>query len=295
MARIKALSIYGYTDFRSYLSDFYAYRKQLPGGYSYRMFSRDAGFSSPNILKLVIEGKRNIGEKSFQSFINALKLEPKMGEYFVCLVRLNQSKTDSEKEIHFQKLRLLTPHSRKRKLSGEAYDYLNHWLNPLIREMVSLEGFCADPYWISRRIYKHVSTDEISKSLQFLIRENYIAQNDQGNFISNEMMVLSSDEIRSLSIRNYHRGMLELAKEMIQILDLDQREYGALTVRLPRNKMQELKDKLKAFRQDIHLWSIEQTKPENVQSKSLKSDPDLDVIIQLNMQMFPLSKAGSGS
>lgn len=291
MARIKPLSIYGYTDYRLYLADYYVYRKQLPGGYSYRTFSRDAGFSSPNILKLVIENKRNIGEKSLHSFAAALKLDSRMADYFSCLVKMNQSVSDTEKETFLKKIRLLTPHSKKRKLGTEGFDYLNHWLNPVIREMVTLDGFNADPYRISRSLYKHASIDEITKSLQFLIKEKFISINDDGQYIDHEAMILSSDEIKNLSIRNYHRKMLDLAKEMIQVLEIDEREYGALTMKVPRNKIHELKEKIKAFRQDIHLWSIEQIKStHNADNTKISEASDGDVIVQLNMQMFPLSK-----
>ena len=50
------------------------FRKDGKRGYSYRAFSKAAGFSSPNVLKLVIEGKRNIGPEAVENFITALGL-----------------------------------------------------------------------------------------------------------------------------------------------------------------------------------------------------------------------------
>jgi len=46
--RATTLSVYGYTDYRAYLRNFYDMRKESERGYSYRAFSKAAGFSSPN-------------------------------------------------------------------------------------------------------------------------------------------------------------------------------------------------------------------------------------------------------
>lgn len=94
----RILSVFGYTDYRTYLRDFYDFRKDGQHGYSYRTFSKSAGFASPNILKLVVDGERNISPEAVQKFVKALGLKGQMADYFATLVRLNQAKTDVDKE-----------------------------------------------------------------------------------------------------------------------------------------------------------------------------------------------------
>ena len=283
-SRRPSLSVYGYTDHKLYLNDYYEHKKSLPGGYSYRTFSRDAGFSSPNILKMVIEGKRNIGEKSLDNFAKALRLEGKMKEYFINMVRMNQATTDPQRERFYKNLRKLIPHSRKRMLNGETFDYLSHWINPVIREMVELKEFSPDPYWISNLLHMAPSFKEISKSMQFLKKENFIKQDNKGRFHATENMVVTSEDIKNLSIRNYHRAILDLAKEMITILPVEDREFGALTIKIKEQDLKELKQKIKAIRQDLHMWSLEH----EVSSDSPKKGKE--VIVQINLQMFPHTK-----
>jgi len=54
------LAVYAYLDYRAFLRDYYAERKAASRAFSYRAFSKRAGVSAPNYLKLVIDGKRSL-------------------------------------------------------------------------------------------------------------------------------------------------------------------------------------------------------------------------------------------
>jgi len=263
----KTFTVYGYTNFRTYLKDFYEFRKDSQRGYSYRAFSKSAGFASPNILKLVIDGERNISPEATQKFIKALNLSGQMAEYFATLVKMNQAKSDGDKEYYFSILQKLTPQAKKRELNTESHKYLSHWLYPVIREMTTLKEFRDDPYWISRRIYGKASINEITQALQFLTQEGFVEKVD-GRLTMKDNMVLSSDEVKSLSIRNYHRQMLD-----------EEREFGAVTFTIPETAVLELKYKLKQFRSELHTWAMQ-----------VAEDKGGELIIQVNAQMYPHTK-----
>ena len=273
------LSVYGYTDYRAYLKDYYEFRKDSGRGYSYRSFSKSAGFSSPNILKLVIEGQRNISPEATEKFNKALGLSGQMAEYFSTLVRMNQAKGDTDKEYYFKILKKLTPRAKRRDLNSQEHKYMSHWLFPVIREMVNLPGFRDDPHWISRRLNQKVSFAEINSALVFLIKEGYIQKDAKGKYSTSDNMVISSDEIRSLAIRNFHRMMLEQAKYSLEALDIDQREFGALILNIPGDALEELKYKLKKFRSEVHTWAMQVT-----------DEKKGEIVTQLNFQMYPHTK-----
>jgi uncharacterized protein (TIGR02147 family) len=274
--REKYLSVYGYTDYRKYLKDFYDFKKDGSHGYSFRAFSKAAGFSSPNILKLVMDGQRNIGADAMQKFIAGLCLPEQMAAYFRVLVKFNQAKDDTEKVELFEELRRLTPQAKRRQLNAESLHYVSHWLHPVIREMVSLDEFRDDPYWISRRINSEASVQEITSALQFLIKEGFIEKTPEGNFVARDNMVLSSDEVKSLVIRKYHRQMLDQAKDALENLPIDSREFGALTFVLPEGSLGELKYKIKQFRSELHTWAMQ-----TVENGSG------EIVVQVNIQMYP--------
>lgn len=274
----RVLSIYGYTNFRTYLRDYYDFRKDSQRGYSYRAFSKAAGFTSPNILKLVIDGERNISPEATLKFAKALNIKGQMSEYFATLVKMNQARSDTDKEYYFSILQKLTPQAKKRDLNSESHKYLSHWLYPVIREMTALTEFRDDPYWISRRIYGKASINEISQAIQFLLQEGFVEKID-GKLVNKDNMVLSSDEVRSLSIRNYHRQMLDQAKESLENIPVEEREFGAVTFSIPESAIVELKYKLKQFRRDLHTWAMQVTE-----------DKGGELIIQVNAQMYPHTK-----
>ncbi len=275
----RRLNVYGYVDYRAYLKDFYGFRKGSERGYSYRTFSKAAGFTSPNILKLVVDGERNLGQEAIHKFLKALNLSGPMADYFVALVNMNQSKSDEEKEKWFQEMMRLTPYAKRRELNPEALKYLSHWIYPVLREMVTLQDFRDDPYWIARRLNGKATPGEITSALQFLLEEGFIAKKDDGKYEATDHMVISSDELKSLAIRNYHRQMLEQAKEFLEALPLEKREFGALTFLLPESALEELKFKIKTFRSDLHTWAIQ-----------VAQDSTDQVVVQTNFQMYPHTK-----
>jgi uncharacterized protein (TIGR02147 family) len=279
------LVVYGYTNYRKYLLDYYEFKKAGPRGFSYRSFSKAAGFSSPNAVKLIIEGNRNLGVESVPKIIKALGLAGPMAEYFKALVAMNQAPNDDEKQVFFNQMQKLIPHSKKRDLNAEGLRYLSHWLYPTIREMVEFSEFRDDPYWIARRLVFQASISEISQALKFLIEEMFIEKSPQG-FKAGDQMVLSSDEVRSLAIRNYHRQMLDLARQSLESLPMEQREFGALTLNLPESALPELKFKLKEIRKNLHEWGLQVAQNHRLQGESH------DSVTQINFQMFPLAKRG---
>lgn len=279
--RPRQLSAFGYTDYRQYLKDFYAFRKESERGYSFRQFSKDAGFTSPNMLKLVMDGERNLTRDSLEKFVKGLRLEGAMADYFRALVRMNQAQTSEEKSLHYNELKRLTPNAKKRDLAADTVEYLSHWLYPVLREMCQIASFQDDPYWIARRLNGRATVKEISAALRFLLDKGFITRTPEGRFIAEDNMVLTSDEVRSLAIRSYHKAMLDQAKDYLDDLDTAEREYGALTFLLPSEKVPELKFKMKEFRRALHLWALE----------ACETTPD-ECVVQVNMQMYPQTKRG---
>ncbi|MBD3242678.1 MAG: TIGR02147 family protein [Chitinivibrionales bacterium] len=79
-----------YHDYREYLRDFYHFKKRTNPYYSYRLFSMKAGFKAPNLLKLVMDGKRNLTRQSVVKFAKALRLDELETERFRAMVLRNQ-------------------------------------------------------------------------------------------------------------------------------------------------------------------------------------------------------------
>lgn len=78
--------IFDYHDYRIFLKDFFDYSKEKNGKFSFRFFAQRAGFNSGSILKLVIDGKKNLTNESINKISNGFKLKKREYEFFEKLV-----------------------------------------------------------------------------------------------------------------------------------------------------------------------------------------------------------------
>src|SRR5438045_8662218 len=95
-------NLFEYEDYRKYLKDLYDFQKKNRRSFSFRFFSHHAGFTSPNYLKLVMDGARNLTEESIQKFANGFKLNQQETDFFKNLVFFTQAKTSEEKSRYYE-------------------------------------------------------------------------------------------------------------------------------------------------------------------------------------------------
>ncbi|NRA66262.1 MAG: TIGR02147 family protein [Pseudobacteriovorax sp.] len=278
------LDIFQYQDFRLYLADYYAKQKAESAGFSYRQFSKRCGFSSPNFLKLVIDGKRNLSAESISIFIRVIGLNAKEGMFFRSLVEFCQEKDDQRKADLLQVMAKLRPFADERSIDDDSVQYMSHWLYPVIREMAERPDFCDDPYWISRRLNGRTSVRDIRTVLDFLFKAKFIVKSEDGSFSCQDKIVISSDEVKNLALRQYYRTILDQGKDMLSDLALEEREFGSLILTMPVTRLADFKQRLKEFRRSIHKWALDAVVDEAEAPAQ---------VVQFNFQMFPQTKGKS--
>src|SRR3954463_10305239 len=94
-ASIRRPIVFNYEDFRFFLKESFYYLKTT-SAFSYRKFNLEAGFTSPNYLKRVIDGDRNLSSSSIPKCAKALRLNQQENWFFENLVFFNQSKSVEE-------------------------------------------------------------------------------------------------------------------------------------------------------------------------------------------------------
>src|SRR5215510_14248092 len=118
--------IHSYLDYRQFLRDRFRQLKKS-GKNTHRSLSKKAGFASPNFLKLVMEGERNLSERSIGQVAVAFDLNEREREFFAALVRFNQAKGLEEKEALYQELKLRRPDLSLQRLEHSQFEYLKDW------------------------------------------------------------------------------------------------------------------------------------------------------------------------
>ena len=268
--------IFEYLDYRKFLADYYLQAKEHNRAFSYRYFSRKAGYSSPNFLKLVIDGQRNISNESIGRFAQALKLNNAQSRFFANLVAFNQATTGEEKNQAFERVAASRRFRQARKLDRDFYVYLSHWYYPAIREMVARRDFVEDPEWIASQLLPPIQPAQAKACLELLIELGLVSRDSSGRLTRGEASITTGHEVRSLAIGNYHRQMLERAAESIELVKSENRDISALTVSISSETVAELKGRIHDFRELL--------------IDRCDRDEEPDAVYQINIQLFPLTK-----
>jgi uncharacterized protein (TIGR02147 family) len=275
MASRAAVDVFGYRDYRAFLRAYYERRKAEKGGFSHAEFSKGIGLRSPNYLKLVIDGSRNLTADLAHRFGQATGLRDEALSYFCTLVAFNQGKTARERGLHYEKLQSFRRFRATHKLDAAQSAYYAQWFIPAIYELSARKDFDEDPRWIARSLLPPISPKQAAHALEVLGELGLLSRDGRGKLVQNDAVVETTDGPLGHHVVQFHRAMMERAAESLDLVPRDEREIGALTFCLSEARMLELKRELEAFREQLLLRFMKDERPERV--------------VQVNLQMFPLS------
>ncbi len=260
------ISPFDFLDYRAFLRAWYEEAKSS-FGFSLRMFSRLAGFQSPNMYKRVMDGERNLTDGSLNKFIKGLKLDRQQRDYFRALVCFNQAKSESHKKQYYRKLVKLRQYYELKPLSIDHYEYWTHWYHPVIRELIVAADFDGSLKNIASRLVPAVDEKTVLESIRLLERLRFIRRlNDNGRLRweqAEPLVSTGADAVSKISMQ-YHQNMLGIVKERLPAIAKEQRDVSALTLGIARKRLPQLKQKIQEFRREILQLVADDDKPEDV-------------------------------
>jgi len=275
-ARKVDVRVYDFLDYRAYLRAHYEAAKRTQRSFSFRSFSKLAGLRSPNFLKLVIEGDRNLGADSVPRFCVALALEGPEAEFFADLVAFNQATSLAEKNRAFERISASRRFRAARRIDGDLFAYLSHWYNPAIRELAGRADFSEDPRWIASQVRPRISPTEAAEAMRLLLSLGLLVRDaNSGRILRGEPTLTTEHEVRSLGAAAFHRQMIERAGESLETVPAALRDLAALTVCISPETAARVKERIHQFREAL--------------TELCDSDTAGAVVYQLNIQWFPLS------
>ncbi len=92
------IDVLNYNDYRTFLSDYLAFRRAKSPRFTVRQFCVRAGISTDNYLLRILRGQRNLGPMIAERFLPQLGLGRVGEQYFLALVHAAAARTLSEKE-----------------------------------------------------------------------------------------------------------------------------------------------------------------------------------------------------
>ncbi len=278
MAPTECPNVFRYLDARSYLGDYYSYKKATSRAFSYRAFSRRVGLGSPNYLKLVIDGDRNLTAEMARRFGEGCGLDDNALTYFVDLVAFTQASTTDERAARYERLLRFREHREVHRIDVAFGQYHSHWYLPAIRELAFRADFRFDPEWVSEHLLPPISVAQARNGLKLLQELGLLACDDEGVWRPADALVSTGPEVRGLHYAQYHRTMIARGLAVLDELPPEERDISSVTLVLGEDAIHQLKERLRSFRRELLSLSADHTDPKRV--------------VQVNFQVFPLSRGG---
>jgi len=222
-----------------------------------------------------MDGERNLTHRNVRKFAKGLSLAEREAVYFENLVFLNQAKDQEEAQFFEKNLKMIRAQDDRSLLSRDQYEVLSKWYPLVIKELALMEKFYAKPKWIAARLDYRITPEQAKEAVNLLVRLKLIKVNSKDSRIRVTKQSLQTPDVtHSDAVVQFHKQMLDLAKESIDQQSSKDRCFSALTVAVQKKDLAEAFKRIHKFRNELDTYFG-------------KSKP-YDSVYQLNMHLFRL-------
>jgi len=271
-----------YADYRRYLKDYYTFKKSDDRTYNYGVFSARADIKSPNYLKLVIEGKRNLSFKMSEKFARAMGLDKEQSREFVTMVKYGQAKRNDERNLYLRELAELRVKKKiaKGEIKQEVWDHIPSWVSWVLYEMTDMAGVDLDDKNLYKIFRGNVRPQDVELAIEKLLTAKDLRRNEvDGRLEKVRDVTTSREDVPDALVKKLQSELIQIGMDSLYHDTAEEREFGALTLCLTQEEFQKLKFELRQMRKRVH----RDTAVSRKQEKGSR-------IYQLNLQLFPLSE-----
>lgn len=263
-------TVFAFSDFRTFLREHYEAMKKVDTSYSYRRFARQAGLGSPNYMKLIIDGKRNLTIANIHQFAHALKLSFDETQYFEAMVLASQAKSTRERSFY-----------RARVASLKQ-------AQPRPAKTLKLEGLLAQPSYLAILVCLDgasvkTGASDIAKRIDAregdvvkviaLLQETGLLSDVDGRFrLSDQYLLMHDRAMTSGTQKAFLRAQLELSKQALDKRYSKDAKFYSNTFTISADTLEAYQSQIAGFIDDL--------------MDKANGEP-AERVVQLNVQFFP--------
>lgn len=263
--QVRAPEIKHFVSYREYIRDYYLYKKSVRPGFSYRLFASRCGIRSPNYLQLVIQNKRNLSDSLAVRVAEAMNLRLAEKAYFCSLVRRENAKTEEEKVRAERDLLIALKKMVTKDIGTQHHEVLGRWYHLLIRELSFLPEFLPTGEWISQRLRGLVTPKEAEESVRLLELSGFLQRRPDGSLYSGDPVIDTGPEgFNEELICRVHKETLRVWSENLDHFPRELRELGILNLPVSKDRLPELKERIRRFQDEIIGWLQDESQPDEV-------------------------------
>ncbi len=219
--------------FRVFLKNEFAKRQNRHAGFSLRSYARWLGIS-PAQISQILSGKRAITPSTFKKIGHKFNLSPmEMSDFQSNVDTLNSSKA--------------TP----RSLHEDQFRLIADWFHLAILSASKLKKKSSDPRWLAAKL--EIPVTLINDAMTRLKRMNLLQTHPELEQIGEPIYVTSAQT--SKAIQRYHMQQLDLAKQKLEALPLERREFQSLIFACDEKELPIVKSKINRFLEEMQSHS----------------------------------------
>lgn len=272
-----------YTDYRAFLNDYFEFRRhetrhQLRP-FSYSDFSAAADIRSPNYLKLIISGDRNLSPDMCKKFGRALRLEKADQEEFEILVAYNQAVDPLERNNSLKTLSEMR--SQKSLDAGDidqtTWEKVPGWLSWVIYALIDQANIEFSIEHLKKVLRHKASEKSIQEAIDKLVAAGDVRIENNIPYKNNKV-ISNSDKIPAALVRKLQAELVYLGLESLYRDPPQEREISGFTIAMTEEEFSWVRHEMRKIRKEL------QTKLMMAREKTPGKK-----VYQVNIQLFPLT------
>lgn len=269
-----SVKIYTYTDYRTFLVEYYEEQKCKRRNFSYRSFAQAADVAV-SVYKDITSGRRNLTRNIAERYASAMELSSNESEYFYLLVDYGNNSCAHKRSDCYREMLKIRVRSGLTFVGLEHYHYFSHWYNPVIRELVTLPDFEESGEWIAKKLRGGITPHRAKESLNLLEKIGFLTRDSKERLQQADPHISSEYEMASDILKNFQKEMIDRAQESLAEVPREKREVSSLTLGVSNEEFAEIKRRIHTFKEEIFAY-LSQAEDQN------------ETVVQLNFQLFPL-------
>ncbi len=263
------MNIFAFENYREYLKELFDYFVTTHG-HSFRELATKCSINSSSYLQQIVKNKRNITLETGRKIALGFNLSEMETKYFLLMIDLHDAKSSEEQDLIQEKM-LRIKQLQYATLFKDMTIYTD-WCFGVILELLRTKKV-----FTKAEIIAHFSgiltAPKVEGALQHMANKGYIeCKNNVYSLPSIPRFAPSGDDKINIDLRSIHEFFLNIGK-MRLFLPPKNREYQGVTVAIPKEKIDDLKQKIRAFVGEIN--------------EEYATMPDVDTVFHIEVAAFP--------
>ncbi len=268
-------AVWFYSDWRVYLQDWLADRRERGVPASNRYIAQKMGINSASWLTSISQGKKGLSRQSANKLSSVIGHSPDEARFFETMVSCDQATGIDERNNYHRELGRMRQARQVQLLADTQFEYYGQWYHSVIRALIGAFGFDGNIEKLAANCLPPISTAQAKSSVALLEKLGLVQKKETGEWILPSTAVKSGAGNKD-AVENFQREAMRLAQEALDRFSPMERDISTLTIGVSDETAGKIRELISNTRRRI----VELANADETASR----------VWQINFQVFPFSK-----